>query len=181
MEQELNDLVDSRQKLASNNPDFKSWTSRILAAFSNHPFESNRTIPEVDPDALKAKHMIENATFTSEEISQMIAELLGCNLAASATGNPSPNLTARLDYDSESLPAAQVRYEIALPKDNPPGWGEISRTLDNQHFVHIEIQAPFPPRPGPHQIQLRAILKWQGGQTELTRDVEWVTSGDTGS
>ena len=181
VEQELNDLVDGPRKLDSNNLDFKSWTSRILAAFANHPFESNRTIPEVDPDALKATHMIENATFTAEEISEMTAEVLGCNLAASASGNPSPNLTARLDYDSESLPAAQVSYEIALPKDNPPGWGEIGRSLDNQHFVHIEIQAPFPPRPGPHQIQLRAILKWQGGQTEVTRDVEWVSSGDTRS
>jgi hypothetical protein len=66
-------------------------------------------------------------------------------------------------------------------KDDPPGWGEIGRPLDDRHFVHIEIQAPFPPRPGPHQIQLRAILKWQGGQTEVTRDVEWVSSGDTGS
>ena len=179
VEQELNDLVDNPEKLV-NEADFKSWTSRILAAFVNHPFESNRTIPEADPEALKATHMIEGATFTSEEISQMTAELLGCNLAASATGNPSPNVVGRLDYDSASLPEAQVSYEIALPKDNPPGWGEISRTLDDQHFIHIEIQAPFPPRRGAHWIQLKAILKWQGGQTEVTRDVDWVSSADTG-
>ena len=181
VEQELNDLVDNPERLSLTKADFKSWTSRILAAFANHPFESNRAIPEVDLEALKATHIIENATFTPEETSQMTAILLGCNLAASATGNPSPNVVARLDYDSASLPGAQVSYEIALPKDNPPGWGETSRSLDDQHFIHIGIQAPFPPQPGAHRIQLKAILKWETGQAEVTRDVDWVSSGDTGS
>jgi len=75
-----------------------------------------------------------------------------------------------LDFDSESLPGAQVSYEITLPKDNPAGWGEISRTLDNQHFIHFEIQAPFPPQPGAHVLRLKAILKWKDGQTDLTHD-----------
>ena len=180
VEQELNDLVDSPQRLASNVADFKSWTSRILTAFANHPFESNRAIPEVDPDALQGTHMIENAVFTLEEISQMTAELLGCNLAVNANGNPSPNVIGRLDYDSESLPGAQVSYGINLPKDSLPGWGEVSRTLDDQHFIHFEVQAPFPPQPGAHPIQVKAILKWQGGQIEVTRDADWVSSGDTG-
>jgi hypothetical protein len=180
VEQELNDLVDDPQKLTEHGADFQSWTSRILAAFANQPFESNRSIPEADADAVKATHMIEAATFTPEEISHMTAELLGCKLTASATGNPSPTVTGRLDYDSESLPAAQVSYEIALPEDNPPGWGEVSRTLDDQHFIHFEIQAPFPPQPGSHPFQLKAMLKWAGGQAELSREVEWVSSGDTG-
>jgi hypothetical protein len=33
----------------------------------------------------------------------------------SATGNPSPSVIGRLDYESESLPGAQVSYEIKLP------------------------------------------------------------------
>ncbi len=180
VEQELNDLVDNPESLARNTPDFKSWTSRILTAFVNHPFESNRTIPEADADAQKATHMIENATFTPEEISQMTAELLDCNLALSATGNPSPNVIGRLDYDSESLPGAQVSYEINLPKDSLPGWGEVSRTLDDHRFIHFELQAPFPPAPGAHPIQVRAVLKWDAGQAEVARDVDWVSSGDTG-
>lgn len=74
----------------------------------------------------------------------------------------------------------QVSYEIALPKDNPPGWGVgTSRRLDDQHFIHIGIQASLPPQPGAHRIQLKAILKWETGQDELTRDVDWVSSGDT--
>jgi hypothetical protein len=180
VEQELNDLVDNPERLALNKPDFKSWTSRILAVFTNHPFESNRAIPEADPGALKATHMIEGATFTPEEISQMTAVLLGCNLAGSATGNPSPSVIGRLDYDSDSLPNAQVSYEISLPHDNPPGWGEINRTLDDQRFNHFEIQAPFPPQPGAHRIQLEAILKWEAGHAEVARNVDWVSSGDTG-
>jgi len=76
-----------------------------------------------------------------------------CTLAVSATGNPSPNVIGRLDYDSDSLPGAQVSYEISLPHDHPPGWGEISRTLDGQRFMHFDIQAPFPPQPGAHWSQ----------------------------
>ena len=179
VEQELNDLVDSPQRLVSNGADFKSWTSRILTAFVNRPFESNRGIPETDPDALKATRTIEDDVFTPEEISQMTAELLGCKLAVRATGNPSPKVTGRLDCDSDSLPGAEVSYEISLPHDNPPGWGEISRSLDDQRFVHFEVQAPFPPRPGAHHMQLTAVLKWNGGRAEVTHDVEWVSSGDT--
>jgi hypothetical protein len=73
-----------------------------------------------------------------------------------------------------------VSYEISFPKDSLPGWGEVSRTLDDQHFIHFEVQAPFPPQPGAHPIQVKAILKWQGGQIEVTRDADWVSSGDTG-
>jgi alpha-glucosidase (family GH31 glycosyl hydrolase) len=179
VEQELNDLTDSPQKLADA-VDFTTWTSRILAGFANHPFESNRTIPDINPGSLKAKRVVEGATFTPEEVSQMTAKLLGCNLVAKATGNPAPSVIARLDYDAESLPNAQVSYEIDLPEGNPPGWGEISRTLDDQHFVHFELQPPFPPHPGPQSIRVKAVLKWAGGQTAVTRDVEWVSSGDTG-
>lgn len=179
VEQELSDLIESPERVASNGANFKSWTSRILAAFVDHPFESNRRIPETDPDALKATRMIEDAVFTPEEISQMTAELLGCKLAVNANGNPSPNVTGRLDCDSDSLPGAEVSYELSLPHDNAPGWGEISRSVDDQRFIHFEVQAPFPPPPGAHQMQVRANLKWNGGRTEVTRDVEWVSSGDT--
>lgn len=178
VEQELDNLVDSPQTLTAKNVDFKSWTAQILTSFVDRPFESNRTIPEVDPDALKATHMIEDAHFTPEEINQMTAELLGCTLTVRADGNPSPEVIGRLDYDVASLPGAHVSYEISLPDDNPPGWGEIGRTVDSRGFVHIQIQAPFPAPPGSYPIHLKAILKWNGGQAEVERGTKWVTSGD---
>lgn len=181
VEQELNDLVDNPERLENKTADFQSWTSRILAAFADHPFESNRRIPEADEDALKSQHRIENAVFTREEISNMTAELVGCKVAAKAMDNPSASIVARLDYDAEILPSAQVSYEISFPEQKPPGWGEISRMMDDQHFIHFEIQAPFPLAPGLHVVRVKAILKWDGGQTELTRDVDWVSAGDTGS
>lgn len=180
IERQLNNLVDSPHTLTAKDVDFKSWTTQIIKSFVDKPFESNRTIPEVDPDALKATRMIENAHFTPEEINKMTSELLGCKLAVRADGNPSPEIIGRLDYDVASLPDAHVSYEISLPDDNPPGWGEIGRTVDSHHFVHIKVQAPFPPKPGAHSIQFKAILEWDGGQTEVTRDAEWMSSGDTG-
>jgi hypothetical protein len=93
----------------------------------------------------------------------------------------SPGVVGRLDYDSENLPDAQVIYEMSLPQQNPPGWGEVSRTLDDQHFIHFEIQAPFPFRPGSHLIRGTATLKWTGGQTETNRDAQWMSSRDSGS
>jgi hypothetical protein len=181
IEQALNVLIENPEQLEHEHPEFNSWTARILASFADHPFESNRTIPELDPDAIKSTRSIENAQFSPAEISEMTTTLLGCVLAAKANGTSSPSIMGRLDYDSESLPDAQVIYELSLPPENLPDWGEVRRTLDDQHFIHFEIQAPLPSSPGAQLIRVKATLKWSGGHIEMTRDVQWASSGDTGS
>lgn len=177
IEQQLDELVRNPEKLRQTRPDFRSWDSQIAAAFVDQPFESKRAIPEADADARQSTRSIENAGFNAEEINQMTAELLGCHLVAEAEGSPSPQVIARLDCDRASLPHPTVRYDILFPEPDAPGWGEAGRSLDSHGFIHFETQAPFPLKPGPHWLRVRAIFDWAGGQTEVTRDVEWSNQG----
>lgn len=178
VEQQLDDLVDNPRNFQQDPPDFQSWTARILSAFAHRPFESNRAIAEVDEDAQRSTRSIENAVFALEEINQMTAELLGCRLAAQATGERSPEVIARLDYDAASVPAgATVSYTISFPESEPLGWVEASRSVDNHGFTHFETQAPFPLAPGAHWIRVKAVLKWNSGQAVVTRDLQWRSEG----
>jgi alpha-glucosidase (family GH31 glycosyl hydrolase) len=174
VEQQLDDRVDIPRNLEKRGPDFQSWTASILSAFVFQPFESNRTIPEADEDAQRSTRAIANAVFTPEEINEMAAELLGCHLAAQATGKSSAEVIARLDYDAASVPAgASVNYAISFPEQDPRGWGEVSRAVDNRGFIHFATQAPFPIKPGTYSIRVKATLKWKAGQVEVSRDVHW--------
>ena len=173
VEQQLDDSLAKPKGLAQNPPDFRAMTERILSSFVNRPFDSTRTIPEVDPDAQKATRSIEAATFTPDELGKMTADLLGCQLQANAIGDRSPIIHARLDCDFSDVGPPQISYSIALPDEGLPGWGESARTLDSNGFINFELNAPFPAPPGPHEIRLRAHLKWAGGETEATKDVLW--------
>ena len=173
VEQQLDDSLVAPQSLIQNPPDFRLMTERILTSFVNRPFDSTRTIPEIDPDAQEATRSIEGATFSSDELHKMTADLLGCRLHASAAGDQSPVIRARLDCDSSNISPYQVSYSIALPDEGLPGWGEIGRTLDGDGFINFELKAPYPAPPGPHQIRLRSLLKWDGGETEVIGDVQW--------
>jgi hypothetical protein len=178
VERQLDDRVDNPRNFQQDPPHFQSWTARILSAFAHQPFESNRAIAEADEDARRATRSIENAAFAPEEINQMTAELLGCRLAAQATGKRSPEVIARLDYDAASVPAdATVSYTISFPKSESPGWDHASRSVDNHGFTHFETQAPFPLAPGAHWIRVKAVLQWDSGQAEVTRDLQWRNEG----
>jgi alpha-glucosidase (family GH31 glycosyl hydrolase) len=181
VEQELDDLIDDPRGLDQVHPDFRSWTSRILRAFVQLPFESNRTVPEIDADAINSTRAIEHATFSPEDVNAMTARLLGCILAAKASRELSPTVIARVDCDFPSGDAPKITYSISFPEEGPIGWSEIDRKLDDYGFMHIRIHAPSPTRPGAHVIRLKVFVKWEGGQMELTRDVQWMSPGDTGS
>lgn len=177
IEQQLDELVRRPEKLRQTRPDFQSWASQIVTAFVDQPFESNRTAAEADVDARQSMRSIENAGFNAEEINQMTAELLGCQLEAEAQGSPSPLVVARLDCDRATMPHATVRYELHFPEANAPGWSEVGRSFDGHGFIHFETRAPFPLKPGPHCIRVRAIFECAGRQTEVIRDVEWRNQG----
>jgi hypothetical protein len=176
---ELNGLVSHPQGIAQRPPDFRALTERLLKAFVDQPFESHRTIPEVDPGALEATAKIEHATFLPEEIHRMTAELLGCELLAKAWGMPSPLVDAKLKYDGEVTGPAQVTYDIRLPEEGTPVWMQTGapKELDTG-FTEFSIRAPFLVRRGDHQLRVRAVLSWQGGNVELERDVPWYSNGD---
>ena len=107
----------------------------------------------------------------------MTAMLLGCQLSAKASGNPSPAVMAKLNCDAEFPRGAEISYELRLPGSD---WGEVGRTVDEYGFVHFETQSPFPLKPGSHRLQVLGHLKWNEGQADSMQDVDWVSSGDAG-
>lgn len=180
VEQELDDLIDDPEKLQTP-PDLRASTKSILDAFVNSPFESHRTIPELDPDAIASTRAIEHATFSTEELGQMTAVLLGCVLSARATIDSNAELVVRAECDSDSASVPQITYAIDLSGNQASGWTEVSRNIGNDGFMHIRLQAPSPLPPSIQTLRVRALLKWDNNQTELTHEVRFVSSGDSGS
>lgn len=181
VEQELNDLLDHQEAIEWARPDFQSWTLRIATAFVDHPFESNRTIPEMDVGAIKSTHAIEHASFSSQELNNMTARLLGCVLSGKATGDTTPELIARADCQFANVRNSDVTYAVSFPEDAGGRWVEVSRTQDEYGYLHVVIQAPSPLTPGVHVLRMSATFEHDGTETRLVRDVPWIVPGDTGS
>ena len=55
---------------------------RVLAALSNDPFESNRTLPEFDPESRQGTELTKGAKFTAEELRSITNCFRGCELPA---------------------------------------------------------------------------------------------------
>jgi len=152
-------------------------TAHMLKAFVDQPFESRRTIPAPDLEVNEATKKIANAVFEPWEIRRMTQALLGCELIAKASGIPSPTLIAKLRYDTDAIGPAKVDYEIELPDKGLPGWIMTGRTMRPDGYVEFGIRVPFPPERGVSTLRVKATLTWDGGQTEVWRDVEWFSTG----
>jgi hypothetical protein len=181
VEQILNDLVDQGADIAAHPVNFRKMTSDILDAFITRPFDSTRTLPELDPLALKETLAIADATFTPEELRNMTADLLACDLMVSATDAPKQStgsligtlVHARFLYDTAIIDAPQLGYELALPNDGPPGWIEMKRDLQPDGSATFSVVSPSPPAPGPHTLKVKAIATWGTHQVILDREVVW--------
>jgi hypothetical protein len=178
VETELDDLISNPREIGQRPPDFRAMTERVLKAFVDKPFESHRNIPESDKVAQKATALLENVAFQPEEIRRMTAELFGCELLAKAWGTPSPLVDAKLAYDPEAVGPAKVSYDIALPEDGLPGWIQADPPEGVESgYTRFSLRAPFPPRRGEYRLRVKATLAWEGGETEVVRDVEWTSMG----
>ena len=177
VEAELNSLVANPKGIAQRPPDFHGMTTHVLGALVDQPFESQRTIPapdQIDQDSTK---LIANAVFEPWEIRNMTLTLLGCEVLAKAWGIPSPTLIAKLLYDVDAAGPAKVAYEIELPDTGLPGWIMTNRSLGSEGYAQFGIRVPFPPERGSHTVRVKATLAWEGGQTEVWRDVEVFSTG----
>jgi hypothetical protein len=84
----------------------------------------------------------------------------------------------KLAYDGEALGAATVTYDLSLPEEGLPGW--IQRDPPQQvesGYTRFSLMAPFLTRQGGYRLRVKATLAWQGGQTEIARDVVWTSMG----
>jgi hypothetical protein len=180
VEMELNDHIAKPQAIAQRPPDFRAMTARVLKAFVDEPFESNRPGPLLseNTDQLKAAPLLAHATFLPQEIRRMTAELLGCELVAKAWGTPSPLVDAKLVCDPDALGPVKITYDVALPGEGLPGWIQADPPVDAESgYTRFSIRAPFPPGRGDYRLRVKALLTWDGGETEVVRDVEWLSMG----
>ncbi len=82
VERQLTDLIDHPNGCAQNPPDFAALQQRILAALTNDPFESNRTLPEFDPESRQGTELTKGAKFTDQERQNIIECFRGPDLPA---------------------------------------------------------------------------------------------------
>jgi alpha-glucosidase (family GH31 glycosyl hydrolase) len=181
VEQMLNDIINHGKDIAAHPVDFRKMTSDILDAFITRPFDSPRILPELDPLAAKETLSIEHVTFISEQLRNMTAELLACDLVVSATDAPKQStgsligsiVHARFLYDTAAITLPQLAFEIAFPNDGPPGWIEMSRDVRPDGTATFSVVPPWPPAPGSHTLKVKAIATWGPHQVVLDRDVVW--------
>jgi hypothetical protein len=82
IEQMLSAVVDQPKGCAKKPLDFAALEKRLLTALTDDPFESNRTLPEVDPESRQGMELTKGAKFAPEEIQRMTSRLRGAELPA---------------------------------------------------------------------------------------------------
>jgi len=61
----------------------------------------------------------------------------------------------------------QITYDLALPGEGLPGWIQADSTVDVESgYTRFSIRAPFPPGRGDYRLRVKALLTWDGGETE---------------
>ncbi len=82
VERLLTDIIDHPKGCAVNSPDYAALEQRVLAALTNDPFESNRTLPEFDPESRQGMELTKGAKFTAQELQTITNCFRGADLPA---------------------------------------------------------------------------------------------------
>ena len=82
VERELTAIIQGRSPSAGRRPDFQAMRQRVLDALVDHPFESDRSIPDVEPETIAATKSIQDGRFTAAEIERIARLLRGADLPA---------------------------------------------------------------------------------------------------
>jgi hypothetical protein len=82
VEQLLTDIVDNPKGCSKTPPDYAALEQRVRAALTNDPFESDRSLPEFDPESRQGTELTKGAKFTAEEIQTITNRLRGADLPA---------------------------------------------------------------------------------------------------
>jgi hypothetical protein len=82
VERLLTETVDHPKGCAANAPDYAALQRRVLAALTNDPFESNRTLPEFDPESRQGMELTKGAKFTAPELQTITNRFRSADLPA---------------------------------------------------------------------------------------------------
>ena len=76
----LTGIVDHPKNCAANAPDYAALEQRILSALTNEPFESERALPEFDPESRQGLELTKGAKFTAGELQTITNRFRGPDL-----------------------------------------------------------------------------------------------------
>jgi hypothetical protein len=82
VEQLLTAIIDNPKGSGRTPPDYAALEQRVRAALTNDPFQSNRNLPEFDPESRQGMELTKGAKFTAEEIQTITNRLRGPSLPA---------------------------------------------------------------------------------------------------
>ncbi len=82
VENELTALVDSPRGIGGRRLDFEAMRQAVVDALTDKPFESDRTIPDIEPTTIEATRQIERGQLTPEQIEKIKGILRGADLPA---------------------------------------------------------------------------------------------------
>jgi alpha-glucosidase (family GH31 glycosyl hydrolase) len=82
VERLLTGIVDHPKGCGVNPPDYAVLEQRVLAALTNDPFESKRTLPEFDPESRQGTELTKGAKFTDPELQTITNRFRGADLPA---------------------------------------------------------------------------------------------------
>jgi hypothetical protein len=82
VEQRLTEIVDHPKGCAKIPSNYAALEQRVRAALTNDPFESNRALPEFDPESRQGMDLTKGAKFTAEETQTITNRLRGADLPA---------------------------------------------------------------------------------------------------
>lgn len=77
IEQQLNDLVANPKGIGKKTLDYDAMVASIIESFTDQPFESIRTIPDLNESSRASEKAIADGTFSQDEIDAMIKILKG--------------------------------------------------------------------------------------------------------
>ena len=80
VERLLTQLIDNPKGCGLAPLDDVALQQRVLAALTNDPFESNRTLPELDPEARQGMELTKGAKFTAQELQTITNRFRGAGL-----------------------------------------------------------------------------------------------------
>lgn len=71
VEQQLNQIVADPKGIGRNQPNFEAMIQRVVDSFTDQPFESKRTIPDINESARISEAAIADGAFSEEELNSM--------------------------------------------------------------------------------------------------------------
>ena len=183
VEWKLDDMISNPKGIANNPPDFKAMTTHILKAFVDKPFDTTRTIPYNDPVVDGTRDAMNRGSFNSMEIDNMTSILLGVKILARVEwddrklqGNSYENnlrVLARVMYDNDCTGPMKAGLLLQPPSGVMPGWAVGGPDQAADGYILFPIREMSGDSRSVYPMRLRADLTWEGGRTELWRDIEW--------